>query len=159
MVRWTLAHVAALRVDTVAVLTCLRILAFVNISAVSARFVQREAFVADAAEHAVNVFAFTKHAEVTKHLAFVDICASKHQNSELLKNSYFSFIYYQCVLTDARLLVAFIWMHKSHFAFATERSWVVETLAVFAETGIVGAFINILANVTIAAESSVTDAL
>ena len=77
MVRWTLAHVAALRVDTVTVLTCLRVLAFVNISAVSARFVQREAFVADAAEHAVNVFAFTKHAEVTKHLTFVDICASQ----------------------------------------------------------------------------------
>lgn len=63
------------------------------------------------------------------------------------------------VLTNARLFVTFIRMHETHFAFATERSWVVETLAVLAQTRIVGTLVDILTNVSISAESSVTDAL
>lgn len=72
-----LTDVAALRVDTVTVLTSLWIFAFVDIRTVATRLVQRETLVADAAEHAVNVFAFTKHAEVAEHLTFVNVCWKK----------------------------------------------------------------------------------
>lgn len=70
---WTLTDVGALRVDTITVLASLWIFTFVNIRTVSTGFIKSEALVADTAEHSVNVFAFSKHAKVTKHLTFVDI--------------------------------------------------------------------------------------
>ena len=131
--RWTLTHVTALRIDAIAVLTRLRILAFVNIRAVASRFVQLESLVADAAEHAVNILAFTKDAQIAKHLTLVDV--------------------------DARLLVAFVRVHESHFALAAERARIIEALTVLAKCRVVGAFVNVLADVTVAAETRVANAL
>lgn len=70
---WTLTDVSALRVDAITVLARLGVFTLVNIRTVSTRFVQSKALVANAAEHSVNVFAFSKDAKVTKHLTFVDI--------------------------------------------------------------------------------------
>jgi hypothetical protein len=50
-------------------------------------------------------------------------------------------------------------MHETHLALATERSRIVETLAVLAQSWIVGAFVNILTDVAVPAESRVADAL
>ena len=69
--RRTLADVAALRVDTSAVLTGLRILALVDVRTISAGFIQLESLVADATEHAVNVLAFAENAQVAEHLTLV----------------------------------------------------------------------------------------
>jgi len=131
--RRTLTHVTALRIDAIAVLTRLRILAFVNIRAVTPRFVQLESLVADAAEHAVNILAFTKDAQIAKHLTLVDV--------------------------DARLLVAFVRVHESHFALAAERARIIEALTVLAKCRVVGAFVNVLADVTVATETRVANAL
>lgn len=130
--RWTLTHVTALRIDAIAVLTRLRILAFVDIRAVASRFVQLESLVADAAEHAVNILAFTKDAQIAEHLTLVDV--------------------------DARLLVAFVRVHESHFALAAERARIIEALTVLAKCRVVGAFVNVLADVTVAAETRVANA-
>lgn len=109
------------------------VVTLIDVRAVSARFIQCKALVADATEHAINVFTFAKHAEVTEHLAFVDI--------------------------NARLFVAFIRMHETHLALTTERTWIIETLTILAQVGIIGALVNVLANVAVSAESRVTDAL
>ena len=79
MVRRTLADVAALRVDTSAVLTGLRILALVDVRTISAGFIQLESFVADAAEHAVNVLAFAENAQVAEHLTLVNVCGMESE--------------------------------------------------------------------------------
>ena len=50
-------------------------------------------------------------------------------------------------------------MHETHLALATERSRIVETLAVLAQSWIVGAFVNILTDVAVPAESRVADTL
>ena len=81
MMWWTLADVAALRVDTIAILTRLRILTFVDVGTVATRFVQLESFVANAAEHAVDVLALAENAEVTEHQTLVDVC-NDHQRYE-----------------------------------------------------------------------------
>lgn len=57
------------------------------------------------------------------------------------------------------MLIALIRMHETHLALAAERSWVVETLAVLTQGGIVGAFVNVLTDVAVPAESRVADAL
>jgi microsomal dipeptidase-like Zn-dependent dipeptidase len=57
------------------------------------------------------------------------------------------------------LFIALIRMHETHLALAAERSWVVETLAVLTQGGIVGAFVNVLTDVAVPAESRVADAL
>lgn len=74
---WTLTDVTALRVDAVSVLASLRVLALVDIRTVATGLVQRESLVADAAEHAVNVFAFAKDAEIAEHLTLVDIYSKR----------------------------------------------------------------------------------
>ena len=51
----------------------MRVLAFVDIRTISPGFIQRKTFVADAAEHSVNVFTFAKDTEIAEHLTFVDI--------------------------------------------------------------------------------------
>ena len=50
-------------------------------------------------------------------------------------------------------------MHETHLALATERSRIVETLAVLAQSWIVGAFVNVLTDIEEPAESRVADAL
>ena len=50
-------------------------------------------------------------------------------------------------------------MHETHLALATERSRIVETLAVLAQSWIVGAFVNILTDVAVPAESRIADTL
>ena len=70
---WTLTDVGALRVDAVAVLTGLGVLALVDISAIATGLVQLESFVADAAEHAVDVLALAENAQVAEHQTLVDI--------------------------------------------------------------------------------------
>jgi hypothetical protein len=70
---WTLTDVTALGVNAVSVLASLRVLALVDIRTVATGLVQRESLVADAAEHAVNVFAFAENAEIAEHLTLVDI--------------------------------------------------------------------------------------
>jgi hypothetical protein len=79
VVRRTLADVAALRVDTSAVLTSLRILALVDVRTISTGFIQLESLVADAAEHAVNVLAFAENAQVAEHLTLVDVCGMESE--------------------------------------------------------------------------------
>ena len=107
----TLADVTALRIDAISVLACLWIIAFIYICAIATGFVQLEALVTDASEHSVDIFTFTEDAQVAKHLAFVDI--------------------------DARLLVALIRVHETHFALAAERSWIVEALPVLTQRRII----------------------
>ena len=60
---------------------------------------------------------------------------------------------------DTRLLVAFVRVHESHFALAAERAGIIETLAVLAKCWVVGAFVNVLADVTVSAETRVANAL
>lgn len=50
-------------------------------------------------------------------------------------------------------------MHETHLALTTERTWIIETLTILAQVGIIGALVNVLANVAVSAESRVTDAL
>lgn len=50
-------------------------------------------------------------------------------------------------------------MHETHFTLTTERTWIIETLTILAQVGIIGALVNVLANVAVSAESRVTDAL
>ena len=68
-----LADVTALRVDTVAVLAGLGIFTFVDVGTVAAGLVQCESLVADATEHAVNVFTLAEDAQVAEHLTLVNI--------------------------------------------------------------------------------------
>lgn len=156
---WTLADVAALRVDTIAILTRLRILTFVDVGTVATRFVQLESFVANAAEHAVDVLALAENAEVTEHQTLVDVC-NDHQRYE---SKWWSINWNDdddgWMRTDAGLLVAFVGVHESHFALTAERSWVIQTLPVIAESRVVRALIDVLANGAVAAETGIAHAL
>jgi hypothetical protein len=62
-------------------------------------------------------------------------------------------------LTDAGLFVALIRMHESHFALAPEGSRIVEALTVLAQSWIFGTLVDVLADVSISAESIVTGTL
>lgn len=57
------------------------------------------------------------------------------------------------------MFVTLVRMHEAHFAFAAERSRIVETLAVLAKSRIVGTLVNVLTHVSIAAKTSVAHAL
>lgn len=83
----------ALRIDAGAVLARLWALALVYVGAVAAGAVQFIALVTLAAEHAEDVLAVAKHAQVAEHLALVDV--------------------------DASLLVMLVRVHEAHLAFAT----------------------------------------
>jgi len=61
--------------------------------------------------------------------------------------------------TNTGLLIAFIGVHESHLTFAAERSWIIQTLSVIAKSWVVGAFIDVLANGAVAAETGIADAL
>lgn len=50
-------------------------------------------------------------------------------------------------------------MHEAHLAFAAERAWIIETVAIFAEGVVVGALVDVLAVVAVAPEASVADTL
>lgn len=127
------ADVLALRVDTGAVLTGLRTLAFVHVGAVAAGTVEFVALVALAAEHAEDVLAVTKDAEIAEHLALVDV--------------------------DACLLVTLIRMHEAHFALAAISARVVQAMPILAERAVLRAFVDVLAVVAIASKASVAHAL
>jgi len=106
MMRWTFADIFALRVDASAILAGLWALALVHVSAIATGTIQLVTLVALAAEHAEDVLAVAEHAQIAKHLAFVDIHAS--------------------------LLVMFIWMHETHFALAAISARIVQAMSVFA---------------------------
>lgn len=133
MVRWTPADIFALRVDAGAVLAGLRALAFIHVGAVAAGTVELVAFVALAAEHAEDVLAATKNAEITEHLALVDV--------------------------NARLLVTLIRVYEAHFAFAAISARVVQAMPILAERAVLRTFVDVLAAVTIASKASVAYAL
>ena len=69
VIRRALAYVFPLGIYTCAVLARLRILAFVDIRAISARAVQLVSLVALATEHAEYILATAEHAQVAEHLA------------------------------------------------------------------------------------------
>ena len=50
-------------------------------------------------------------------------------------------------------------MHESHFALAAERSWIIQTLSVVAESRVVRAFVHVLADGAVTAETGIADAL
>lgn len=133
VVRWTPADIFALRVDAGAVLAGLRALAFIHVGAVAAGTVELVAFVALAAEHAEDVLAATKNAEITEHLALVDV--------------------------NARLLVTLIRVYEAHFAFAAISARVVQAMPILAERAVLRTFVDVLAAVTIASKASVAYAL
>lgn len=133
VVRWTLADVFALGVDAGAVLAGLRALAFVHVGAVAAGTVELVALVALAAEHAEDVLAATEDAEVAEHIALVDV--------------------------DARLLIALIRVHETHFTFAAISARVVQAVPILAERAVLRAFVDVLAAVAIATKASVAHAL
>lgn len=86
-----------------------------------------------ATKHPENILAFSEHAQIGEHPAFVDV--------------------------DAGLVLAIIGMHETHFAFAAEGPGVVQTLAVLAKRRIVGTFVDVRAGVAVSFESSVANAL
>lgn len=133
VMRWTPTDVFALRVDTDTVLAGLRTLAFVHVGAVTAGTVELVALVALAAEHAEDVLAVAKDAEITEHLALVDV--------------------YAC------LFVTFIRMHEAHFALAAISTRVIQAMSILAERAVLRAFVDVLAAVAIASKASVAHAL
>lgn len=133
VVRRTLAHVLALSVYASTILAGLRILALVNVRAITTRAIQFIPLVALATEHAEDILAAPKHAQIAEHLALVYV--------------------------HARLLVILIGVHEAHLTLAAERAGVVEAVAVLAEGVVVCALVYVLASVTIAPEAGVADAL
>lgn len=133
MMRGTPADIFALRVDTSAILTGLWTLAFVYVGAIAAGAIQFVAFVAFAAEHTENVLAASEYAQITKHLAFVNV--------------------------HARLLVALIRMHKTHLALAAISTRIVQTMPIFTQCDILRALVDVLATVAIASEAGIAHTL
>lgn len=133
VIRRALAYVFPLGIYTCAVLARLRILAFVDIRAISARAVQLVSLVALATEHAEYILATAEHAQVAEHLALVYI--------------------------DARLLVALVGVHEAHLALASKRSRIIEAVAILAKGVVVGAFVDVLTGVAVPSEPSVAIAL
>lgn len=133
VIRRALAYVFPLSIYTGAVLARLRILAFVDIRAISTGTVQLVSLVALATEHAEYILATTEHAQITEHLALVYI--------------------------DARLLVTLVGVHEAHLALASKRSGIIEAVAILAKSIVVGAFVDILTSVAIPSEASVAIAL
>jgi len=131
--RWASADVFALCVDADAVLTGLRTLTLVHVGAVAAGTIELVALVALTTEHAEDIFAVTKDAEIAEHLALVDVHAS--------------------------LFIMFIWMHEAHLALAAISAWVVQAVSILAECAVFRAFVDILAAVTVASKASITHAL
>lgn len=86
-----------------------------------------------ATEHAEYILATAEHAQITEHLALVYV--------------------------DARLLVTLVGVHEAHLALASKRSRIIEAVAIFAKSIVVGAFVYILASVAIPSEASVAIAL
>lgn len=133
IIRRALAYVFPLGIYTCAVLARLRILAFVDIRAISARAVQLVSLVALATEHAEYILATAEHAQVAEHLALVYI--------------------------DARLLVALVGVHEAHLALASKRSRIIEAVAILAKGVVVGAFVDVLTGVAVPSKPSVAIAL
>lgn len=111
----------------------MRILALVDVRAISSGAIQLVALLALAAEHTEYVLAATEHAEIAEHFAFVYV--------------------------HAGLLVVLVGMHEAHLALAAERPGVIEAASVLAESIVIGAFVDVLAGVAVASEASVANAL
>lgn len=133
VIRRTLADVLALSVYASTILAGLRVLALVDVGAVSAGAVELVAFVALAAEHPEGVLAAAEDAQVAEQLALVYVYAG--------------------------LLVVLGRVYEAYLALAAEGAGIVEAVAIFAEGVVVRAFVDVSAGVAVAAEAGVADAL
>jgi len=129
----TLADIFALRVDASAILTGLWAFALVHIGAVATGTIQLVTFVALAAEHAEDILAMAEHAQITEHIALVDVYAG--------------------------LLVMLVRMHEAHFALAAISARIVQAMSVLAERDVLRTLVDILAAVAVAPETGIAYAL
>lgn len=60
------------------------------------------------------------------------------------------------LLTHARLLVAFLRLHKAHLTLAPKGTWIIDTLAVLAQARIVGTLVDVVASITITFKAGIT---
>lgn len=133
MMWWASADIFALRVDAGAILARLRALALIHVGAVAAGTIEFVALVALAAEHAENVLAVTKDAEIAEHVALIDV--------------------------HACLFITLIRMHETHLTLATISARVVQTVSIFAERVVLCALVYVFAAVAVASKASIAHAL